>query len=173
MYLGIITAIVLIFVIAIFAPAFMAPSKEDIRARTKERDDMIAEINKQRGEEFLAENKKKKGVVTRPSGLQYLVVKEGTGEQPKLTDAVTIHYTGTYIDGLVFDSSTRRGEPVTLPLRLLIPGWQEALPLMKEGSQWRIFVPPELGYGSKGSEKMGPNQTLVFEIELLEIARNK
>jgi FKBP-type peptidyl-prolyl cis-trans isomerase FklB len=128
------------------------------------------EANKKRGEDFLAANAKKEGVKTLPSGLQYLVLKEGTGKKPTLSDVVEIDYHGTLIDGSVFDSSVDRGKPMTHPVSGFIPGWKEALPMMKEGAKWRIFVPSKLAYGQKGAgPAIGPNETLVFEIELLKV----
>jgi len=129
----------------------------------------IASKNKKDGEAFLAANAGKPGVKTLPSGLQYLVLKEGTGKQPKATDSVKVHYHGTLIDGTVFDSSVNRGEPQTLGVDQVIPGWTEALQKMKEGSKWRVFIPPDLAYGAQGPPQIGPNATLIFEIELLKV----
>jgi FKBP-type peptidyl-prolyl cis-trans isomerase FklB len=130
------------------------------------------EKNIKEGQQFLEENKKKPGVVTTESGLQYLVIKEGTGEMPKATDKVSTHYHGTLIDGTVFDSSVERGQPVSFPVNQVIPGWTEALQLMKTGSKWKLFIPSNLGYGERGSgPKIGPNSTLVFEVELLAIEK--
>jgi FKBP-type peptidyl-prolyl cis-trans isomerase FklB len=126
--------------------------------------------NKKEGETFLAENKKKDGVKTLASGLQYKVIKEGTGKIPKATDKVSTHYQGTLIDGTEFDSSYKRGEPATFPVNGVIPGWTEALQLMKVGSKWQLFIPSKLAYGEKGAgPKIGPNATLIFTIELLAI----
>jgi FKBP-type peptidyl-prolyl cis-trans isomerase FklB len=126
--------------------------------------------NKKKGEEFLAANAKKEGVKTLPSGLQYLVLKEGTGKKPGPTDEVEIHYHGTLVDGTVFDSSVERGEPMVHPVNGFIDGWKEALPMMKEGAKWRIFVPSDLAYGPRSAgPKIGPNSTLIFEIELLHV----
>jgi FKBP-type peptidyl-prolyl cis-trans isomerase FklB len=126
--------------------------------------------NKKKGEEFLAANAKKEGVKTLPSGLQYLVLKEGTGKKPGPTDEVEVHYHGTLIDGSVFDSSVDRGEPASFPVNRVIPGWTEALQLMKEGAKWRVFIPSKLAYQQRGSPpKIGPNETLIFEIELLHV----
>src|SRR5207237_9413619 len=123
------------------------------------------------GEDYLEENKKKENVVTTPSGLQYEVITEGTGAKPKATDKVKCHYHGTLIDGTVFDSSVQRGQPATFPLNMVIKGWTEALQLMPQGSKWRFFIPPQLGYGDKQvSAQIGPNSTLVFEVELLGIS---
>ena len=122
------------------------------------------------GEKFLAENAKKPGVKTTASGLQYLVVKEGTGATPKATDTVKTNYRGTFIDGKQFDSSYDRKEPAEFPVGRVIPAWQEALPLMKVGSQWKLFVPAKLAYGEEGfPPDIPPNSTLLFDIELLDI----
>jgi FKBP-type peptidyl-prolyl cis-trans isomerase FklB len=129
-----------------------------------------AESNRKKGEDFLAANAKKEGVKTLPSGLQYTVLKEGTGKHPKPTDTVQIHYHGTLVDGTVFDSTVERNEPITHRVAGFIEGWKEALPLMQEGAKWRIFVPSKLAYGPSGAGgKIGPNETLVFEIELLKV----
>ena len=128
------------------------------------------EQNKLMGEEFLAENKKNPNVVTLPSGLQYEILKEGEGKQPSATDQVKCHYTGSLIDGTVFDSSEQRGEPATFGVNQVIPGWVEALQLMKEGSRWRLFIPSELAYGESGAgQAIMPFSTLVLEVELLEV----
>jgi FKBP-type peptidyl-prolyl cis-trans isomerase FklB len=133
----------------------------------------VAEKNKKEGEAFLAENKKKEGVVTLPSGLQYKVIKEGDGLIPKEADTVTVNYRGTLIDGSEFDSSYKRNEPATFALKGIIPGWQEALQLMKTGSKWQLFVPAGLAYGEKGAGNViGPDTTLIFEIELLSIGES-
>ncbi len=130
-----------------------------------------AEANKKQGEAFLADNKNKAGIVTLESGLQYKVIKSGSGEQPKLKDTVTTHYRGTLIDGTEFDSSYSRNKPTSFPVSGVIKGWTEALQLMHIGDKWQLFVPADLAYGKqapKGS-KIGPNSTLIFDIELLEI----
>jgi FKBP-type peptidyl-prolyl cis-trans isomerase FklB len=128
------------------------------------------EKNKKEGEDFLAENKKKEGVKTLPSGLQYKIINEGTGKTPKATDKVSTHYQGTLINGTEFDSSYKRGEPATFPVNGVIPGWTEALQLMKVGAKWQLFIPSNLAYGEKGAgPKIGPNAVLIFTIELLEI----
>lgn len=127
--------------------------------------------NLKKGQEFLAENKKKPGIIQTASGLQYQVVKEGSGKQPKDDDTVVVNYRGTLIDGTEFDSSYRRGQPVTFPVNGVIPGWREVLPLMKEGSTFKVFVPSELAYGPRGAGgDIGPNSTLIFDVELLSIA---
>lgn len=129
-----------------------------------------AEKNKKAGEEFLAANKKKEGIHVTESGLQYKIIKKGSGKKPKATDTVEVHYKGTLINGEVFDSSYGRGEPTTFPVNRVIKGWQEALTLMSEGSKWEIYVPSDLAYGEKGAGgKIGPNETLIFEVELLKV----
>ncbi len=126
--------------------------------------------NKKRGEDFLAANKAKPGVVTLPSGLQYKVLQEGSGPMPKASDSVTTHYRGTFLDGTEFDSSYGRGEPAQFRVGGVIAGWTEALQLMSVGSKWQLFVPSNLAYRDRGSPpKIGPNETLIFEVELLSI----
>lgn len=130
------------------------------------------EKNLKSGEEFLAANKAKAGVVTLPSGLQYEIIKTGTGPKPKLEDQVKCHYHGTTIDGKVFDSSVDRGEPAVFPVNRVIPGWTEALQLMPVGSKWKLFIPAALAYGERGAgQDIKPNSTLIFEVELLEIVK--
>ena len=119
---------------------------------------------------FLAKNGKKEGIKTLPSGLQYKVLTEGSGKTPKTEDTVTVNYKGTSIDGTEFDSSYKRGQPATFQVKGVIKGWTEALQLMKEGSKWQLFIPPELAYGERGAGRdIGPNATLIFEVELLTI----
>lgn len=126
--------------------------------------------NKKAGEAFLAANKKKEGVVTLPSGLQYKVITEGKGKKPKLTDTIVAHYRGTLIDGKEFDSSYKGGQPATFPVNAVIKGWQEILPMMPEGSKWQVFIPSELAYGEAGAgADIGPNATLIFDIELISV----
>ena len=127
------------------------------------------EKNSTLGKEFLEKNAKKDGVTTTTSGLQYKVLKEGDGESPKETDKVEVHYHGTLIDGTVFDSSVDRGESITFPVNGVIPGWVEALQLMKTGAKYKLFIPSELAYGNRGQGKIGPNSTLIFEVELISI----
>ncbi len=139
--------------------------------RARERKE-LAEKNRKEGEAFLAENKKKKGVVTTESGLQYMVLHEGEGPKPKATDRVKVHYRGTLIDGTEFDSSYTRGKPATFALKGVVAGWTEALQLMKVGSKYRLFIPSELAYGKRGrGPKIGPDAVLIFELELLEIEK--
>jgi FKBP-type peptidyl-prolyl cis-trans isomerase FklB len=125
----------------------------------------------QQGKQFLEENKKRPGIVTLPSGLQYEIINEGTpGKHAKPTDQVRCHYEGTLIDGTLFDSSIQRGQPATFGVNQVIAGWVEALQLMNEGAKWKLYVPAELGYGARGAgEMIPPHSTLVFEVELLEI----
>jgi FKBP-type peptidyl-prolyl cis-trans isomerase len=132
-----------------------------------------AKTNLEAGQKFLAENAKKPGVKTTASGLQYLVLTEGTGPKPKATDVVRVHYKGALLDGKTFDSSIDRGEPVTFPLDGVVPGWQEGIQLMPVGSKYTLWIPANLGYGEKGTPggPIGPNATLVFDVELLDIVK--
>lgn len=130
----------------------------------------VEERNLRAGEAFLAENKKRAGVVTLPSGLQYEVLAEGKGRRPSATDRVQCHYHGTLIDGTVFDSSVQRGTPAVFGVNQVIPGWVEALQLMPEGSRWKLYIPSELAYGKRGAGgSIAPNSALVFEVELIKI----
>ena len=130
-----------------------------------------ANENLKAGQEYLALNRVKLGVTELPSGLQYEVMTEGDGVKPKATDKVTCHYHGTLIDGTVFDSSVKRGQPATFPLNAVIKGWTEGLQLMTTGSKWRFFIPSQLGYGDRQiSAQIGPNSTLIFEVELLSVS---
>jgi FKBP-type peptidyl-prolyl cis-trans isomerase FklB len=142
--------------------------KRTAAARQKELKEMAAK-NLEESKKFLAENQKKEGVKTLPSGLQYKIMTEGSGKTPKATDDVTVNYTGTFIDGTEFDSSYKRGEPAIFKVNGIIKGWAEALQLMKEGAKWQLFVPPELGYGERGMGRIPPNSTLVFEVELISV----
>ncbi len=129
--------------------------------------------NKQKGDAYLAENKTKTGVKALPSGLQYKVLKEGTGPKPTSGDSVVCNYKGTFVDGQEFDSSYKRGEPATFPVTGVIKGWTEALQLMPVGSKWQLVIPPTLAYGDQGRPGMPPNSTLVFEVELVKIAEKE
>ena len=132
----------------------------------------MADVNEAAGKKFLEENGKRVEVKTTASGLQYEVIKEGDGEQPTAQDQVEVHYTGTLIDGTVFDSSVERGVPATFGVTQVIPGWVEALQLMKAGSKWRLFIPSQLAYGPQGAGGMiGPNSTLIFDVELLKVIK--
>lgn len=144
--------------------------QQEMRGRDEVRLKDMAEKNRKEGAAFLTENKKKEGVVTRPSGLQYKIIQAGTGMTPKSTDTVTTHYRGTLIDGTEFDSSYQRGQPAVFPVSGVIAGWTEALQLMKVGAKWQLFVPSDLAYGERGAGRMiGPNATLIFEVELVSI----
>jgi FKBP-type peptidyl-prolyl cis-trans isomerase FklB len=145
---------------------FQMEMQEKMRGEMKKE----AEKNLLKGKVWLASNKTKKGVVELPSGLQYEIIKDGTGEKPKITSQVTTHYVGTLLDGSEFDSSIKRGEPATFPVSGVIKGWTEALQLMPVGSKWRLFIPADLAYGDAGSPPaIGPGETLIFEVELLSV----
>ncbi len=131
---------------------------------------MIAQSAKEKGEAYLAENAKKEGVKTTPSGLQYKVIKEGTGKQPTTSSTVKVHYRGTLINGTEFDSSYKRNEPIDFGVTQVIKGWTEGLQLMKEGAKYQLFIPSNLAYGPRGAGGViGPDETLIFEVELLEV----
>jgi len=145
---------------------FMRKLQAEQAAKTK----ASAEKNKAEGDKFMAENKKKAGVKVTPSGLQYIVLKQGTGKKPTANDQVKVHYVGTLIDGTKFDSSYDRGQPAQFPLNGVIKGWTEALQLMTVGSKYKLFIPPQKAYGDKSpTPKIPPNSTLVFEVELVEV----
>jgi FKBP-type peptidyl-prolyl cis-trans isomerase FklB len=152
----------------------VAAFQKEVMAKQEEMAKKAGEANKKEGEAFLAGNKKKEGVVTLPSGMQYKVLKKGSGKKPKATDTVTTHYRGTLIDGTEFDSSYKRGQPVSFPVNGVIPGWTEALQLMEEGAKWQLFIPSSLAYGEKGAgPQIGPHATLIFEVELISIQEKK
>ncbi len=152
----------------------IAAFQKEMQTKQEEVAKKMGEKNKKEGETFLAENRKKEGVVTLPSGLQYKVLKKGSGRKPKLTDTVTTHYRGTLIDGTEFDSSYRRNQPATFPVNGVIAGWTEALQLMEEGAKWQLFIPPQLAYGERGAgPQIGPHATLIFEVELISIQEKK
>lgn len=154
-------------------------AKEEIRKfftemeeRQKTEAAKMGEVNAKAGENFLAENAKRPEVKTTATGLQYEIVKEGDGPTPNRGDRVTVHYTGKLIDGTVFDSSVERGEPATFGVTQVIPGWVEALQMMKTGSQWRLYIPSKLAYGPNGAGGViGPNATLIFDVELIKIEK--
>jgi FKBP-type peptidyl-prolyl cis-trans isomerase len=142
----------------------------EVRSKQMEKMKLAGEANKKDGDAFLVANKTKEGVVTLPSGLEYKVLTQGTGPKPAATDTVVCNYRGTLINGTEFDSSYKRGQPATFPVSGVIKGWTEALQLMPVGSKWQLFLPAELAYGERGpSPEIGPNSTLVFEVELLSI----
>jgi FKBP-type peptidyl-prolyl cis-trans isomerase len=152
------------------ATAALQEVTNQLRQQAQEKMQVTAEANKREGAAFLAANKAKDGVITLPSGLQYKVLKQGTGPKPSLTDTVVCNYRGTLIDGTEFDSSYKRGQPVTFPVSGVIRGWVEALPLMAVGSKWELFIPAELGYRDHPpNPDIGPDSTLIFEVELLSI----
>lgn len=136
---------------------------------------VAAEKNKKEGEEFLAENARKDGVIVTDSGLQYEILEEGNGSyHPNENDEVTVHYRGTFIDGTEFDSTHQRNEPYNVKVKQLIDGWSEALQLMSEGSKWKLYIPSDIAYGERGSgQHVGPNAVLIFEVELLDITESK
>jgi FKBP-type peptidyl-prolyl cis-trans isomerase FklB len=148
----------------------MTAFSHEMADKQKEAMKKLSEKNKHDSDAFLAENKKKEGIKTLESGLQYKVITEGTGKTPKATDTVTVNYRGTLIDGTEFDSSYKRGQPATFPVNGVIPGWTEALQLMKEGAKWQLFIPSALAYGDKGAGAViGPNATLIFDVELISV----
>ncbi len=139
------------------------------QAKTQAKTQAKSAENKAKGAAFLAENKKKEGVFTTPTGLQYKIIKQGNEEHPKATDVVKVHYHGTLIDGTVFDSSVQRNEPATFPLNRVIPGWTEGVQLMTKGSKYIFYIPSNLAYGDREAGAISPGSTLIFEVELLEI----
>jgi FKBP-type peptidyl-prolyl cis-trans isomerase FklB len=147
----------------------LAALQQELREKALERRKQDAEKNKMEGEAFLAENMKKEGVISLPSGLQYKVLQSGSGASPKITDTVETNYRGTFIDGNEFDSSYKRGQTAVFPVNGVIAGWTEALQRMKVGDKWQIFVPPALAYGERGAGPIGPNTTLIFDVELVSI----
>ena len=148
----------------------MAELQSLMQAKQVEATKMLAEKNTKEGDAFLAQNKTKEGVVTMPSGLQYKILQAGAGNRPALDDTVVCHYRGTLIDGTEFDSSYKRNQPATFPVKGVIKGWTEALQLMPVGSKWELFIPANLAYGENArSNVIGPNSTLLFEVELISI----
>ena len=152
------------------AMAVLGTFQKEMRAKQMAKASESGDKNKKEGAAFLAANKAKDGVKTTASGLQYKVIKAGTGKIPKASDTVKTHYAGTLIDGTEFDSSIKRGEPATFPVGGVIKGWTEALPLLPVGSKWQLFIPADIAYGERGAgQAIGPNATLIFDIELLSI----
>jgi FKBP-type peptidyl-prolyl cis-trans isomerase len=156
------------------AKAVMTQLQNDMRKAQQEKMQQAGAANKKEGEAFLEANKTKEGVKVLPSGLQYKILKEGTGPKPTATDTVVCNYRGTLIDGKEFDSSYKRGEPATFPVNGVIKGWTEALQLMSVGSKWQLFLPSDLAYGDRGAgADIGPDATLIFEVELISIQQAK
>jgi FKBP-type peptidyl-prolyl cis-trans isomerase FklB len=152
----------------------MLSLRQDMQEKHKARMEALAKQNLEESEAFFKENAKKPGIVSLPSGLQYQVVQEGTGKKPGKDDTVTVHYAGTLLNGQEFDSSIKRGEPATFKVDGVIPGWTEALQLMKEGGKMKLFIPPQLAYGEHGAGPIiGPNAALVFEVELIKVQQEK
>ncbi len=150
--------------------AAVANLQAEMKRKVAEAKKMDGENNQKAGEAFLAENKTKEGVVTLPSGLQYKILKAGDGKKPTETDTVEVNYRGTFLNGTEFDSSYGRGQPATFQVQGIIPGWSEGLKLMPVGSKWQLFVPSKLAYGARGAPpNIGPDATLIFEVELLDI----
>lgn len=154
-------------------PAAMREALEKMSAKLKAeamaKYEALAKENKTKSDQFLAANKVKKGIVTLPNGIQYRVIEDGTGKRPLKTSEVSVHYRGSLTSGLEFDSSFARGTPSTFKVDSVLPGWQDVLPLMKVGDYWQIFLPPEHAYGVRGQGPIGPNETLVFEIKLVDV----
>jgi FKBP-type peptidyl-prolyl cis-trans isomerase FklB len=151
--------------------ALLTAAAQEIRRKQAAQQAEKGEAAQKEGEAFLAANKTKEGVVTLPSGLQYKILKAGTGERPTLDDTVVCNYKGTLINGTEFDASEKHGGPLTFPVRRVIAGWTEALQLMPVGSKWQLFVPSNLAYGAQGPGDIGPNATLIFEVELASIQK--
>lgn len=152
------------------AKAVLTEVQNDVRKEQAEKAKEAAATNTKEGDEFLAANKSKEGVITLPSGLEYKILTAGTGPKPTATDTVVCNYRGTLIDGKEFDSSYKRGQPATFAVNQVIKGWTEALQLMPVGSKWQLFIPASLAYGERGAgAEIGPDSTLIFEVELLSI----
>src|SRR5262249_42118223 len=148
----------------------MTEVQAEVQKQQQEKMKQAAETNQKDGESFLAANKTKEGIVTLPDGLQYKILKAGTGPKPTTTDTVVCNYRGTLVNGTEFDSSYKRGQPVTFPVSGVIKGWTEALQLMPVGSKWQLFIPSNLAYGERAmSPELGPNSTLIFDVELVSI----
>ena len=143
--------------------------QQELQQKQEQQLEELAQKNKDAGEAFLAENAEREGVETTESGLQYEVIEEGNGERPTAEDQVEVHYTGELINGEVFDSSRERGQTVTFGLNQVIPGWTEGLQLMSEGARYKLYIPSDLAYGPGGNQAIGPNETLVFDVELIAV----
>lgn len=145
--------------------------QEKVRAEQVEQFRKLSEENQAKSEEFLLANKAKTGIVVLPSGIQYRIIEEGDGPRPGMESRVSVHYRGSKLDGREFDSSFARGTPEEFTVNAVLKGWQEVLPLMKVGSTWQIFVPPELAFGARGNPPVGPNEALMFDLKLVELLK--
>ena len=143
--------------------------QERVRAEQVEQFRKLSEENQAKSEAFLESNKSKTGIVVLPSGIQYRIIEEGDGPRPGMESRVSVHYRGSKLDGREFDSSFARGTPEEFTVNAVLKGWQEVLPLMKQGSTWQIFVPPELAFGARGNPPVGPNEALMFDLKLVEV----
>lgn len=151
--------------------AMLTDLQKKVRQEQAEAFQKLAEENQARSEEFLTENRAKNGIVALPSGVQYRVIEEGEGARPTMESVVKVHYRGSKINGLEFDSSFARGVPEQFTVNSVLKGWQEVLPLMKTGSTWQVFIPPELAFGARGNPPVGPNEALIFDLKLVEIVQ--
>lgn len=151
--------------------ALLTALQQKVRQEQQEAFIALAEENKTRSEQFLTENKAKTGIVELPSGVQYRIIEEGEGARPGLDSTVKVHYRGSKMNGHEFDSSFARGTPEEFTVNTVLRGWQEVLPLMKTGSTWQVFVPPELAFGARGNPPVGPNEALMFDLKLVEIVQ--
>jgi len=151
--------------------AMLTELQQRVRQEQAEAFQKLAEENKAKSEEFLASNRSKNGIVALPSGIQYRIIEEGDGARPTMESTVKVHYRGSKINGHEFDSSFARGVPEQFTVNSVLKGWQEVLPLMKTGSTWQIFVPPELAFGPRGNPPVGPNEALIFDLKLVEIVQ--
>jgi FKBP-type peptidyl-prolyl cis-trans isomerase FklB len=151
--------------------AMLTALQQKVRQEQQEAFMALAEENKRKSEDFLTDNKAKTGIVELPSGVQYRIIEEGEGSRPGLDSTVKVHYRGSKISGHEFDSSFARGVPEEFTVNTVLRGWQEVLPLMKTGSTWQVFVPPELAFGARGNPPVGPNEALMFDLKLVEIVQ--
>jgi FKBP-type peptidyl-prolyl cis-trans isomerase FklB len=151
--------------------ALLTALQQKVRQEQAEAFQKLAEENQVKSEEFLAANRSKNGIVALPSGIQYRIIEEGDGARPTMESTVKVHYRGSKVNGLEFDSSFARGVPEQFTVNSVLKGWQEVLPLMKTGSTWQVFVPPELAFGPRGNPPVGPNEALIFDLKLVEIVQ--
>jgi FKBP-type peptidyl-prolyl cis-trans isomerase FklB len=151
--------------------AMLTELQQRVRQEQAEAFQKLAEENQKKGEEFLASNLGKSGIVALPSGIQYRIIDEGDGARPGMESTVKVHYRGSKLNGLEFDSSFARGVPEQFTVNSVLKGWQEVLPLMKTGATWQIFVPPEMAFGARGNPPVGPNEALIFDLKLVEIVQ--